>query len=105
PDSIPLGQPRAPSRRGPRIGCAPAYVARAGRNERVGKPAGGGHHLTGSKEIRRIDPGRRIALSRGLRNATEHVPATLAASLAPQEVARLPRNREQQIPHLRVLGL
>ena len=83
--------------------AAPADVARARRNKRVGKPAGGGHHLTGSKEIRRIDPGRRIALSRGLRNATEHVPAILATSLAPQEVARLPPNRDQQMSHLRVL--
>ena len=29
----------------------------------------------------------------------------LAASLAPQEVVRLPRNRDQQMPHLRVLGV
>ena len=40
-----------------------------------------------------------------LRNATEQVPATLAASLAPQEVVRLPRNRDQQMSHLRVLGV
>jgi N-acetylglutamate synthase-like GNAT family acetyltransferase len=33
------------------------------------------------------------------------VRATLAASLAPQEVVRLPRNRDQQMSHLRVLGV
>ncbi len=40
-----------------------------------------------------------------LRNATEQVPATLAASLEPQEVVRLSRNRDQQMSHLRVLGV
>ena len=77
--------------------AAPADVARARRNKRVVC------EMVTSKEIRRIDPGRRIALSRGLRNATEHVPAILATSLAPQEVARLPPNRDQQMSHLRVL--